>query len=820
MLKSVIAHWTTAVSGLFTTAARWSTDLVPDSNTEAFLDATGHKFTVTSAQDEMVAFLALSSNATFDDETGVFAIGNAADNAGTIDVDGSATLALGSAMNGPSQLVNSGVVNIASSTGPAELEFNAPQTQIQGGGAIVLSGNAEITGGSSGNNADLENIDNTIFGSGTIGGQFLRFQNDVGGTVDANRAVAMTLDAEGGANGLSNFQTIGAQFIGSMLNVGTIETTGAGGLNIDSSMVQNGYLIAGGTGALTINRATVSGSGTDSTVAKGSSIVLSNGRLVTSGVISTVAHSLIKTKAGTTDSIYASDVENAGDIVVTDGSTLFLAGQVNNSGAIDLDGATAATRLVVRGAPIASKAANTLLAAKEPPRPEAELDLQGAGTLTLSDSVDNFIRSNKALELLVNSSAIVGSGTIGDRDLIFDNAVGGVVDSDGNAGMNIIGDRFKRDMLDNNSGLIETTGTGGLTLSRRLVNSGILKAAGSGALTLDDAIVKNAGGIVETTHAGASIVLRQSTIEGGEISIAAGSALDTGLKTPDTLSGTVLNEGTINIGADSTLFAAGHWTNAGVINVNEATGGSLMFESPNGQAFELDGGGTINLGGGQFSPGSFDVNSSTMVIENVNNKIVGSGVIGDSNGFLILQNDVGGFIDATGSGGLSIWSGNDIDNAGTIQSDSSGGLTINGVNGSNFDNGGHLIANVGNIDVDANAQGPGVAEINNSASIEFAMSSDLDVLFGKGAAGLLTLDTSTGNGAYTGEISGFTSKDEIDLSDIAFSSTPAFTYNGDAFGGTLTVGNGTLSTSLHMVGDYTQSSFTLTADKNGNTLVS
>ncbi len=40
-----------------------------------------------------------------------------------------------------------------------------------------------------------------------------------------------------------------------------------------------------------------------------------------------------------------------------------------------------------------------------------------------------------------------------------------------------------------------------------------------------------------------------------------------------------------------------------------------------------------------------------------------------------------------------------------------------------------------------------------------------------------------------------------------------------AFGGTLSISNGTLSTSLHMIGDYTQSSFTLSADKNGNTLI-
>jgi hypothetical protein len=822
MLQSIVAHWNKAVGGLFTNVARWSSGEVPDQNTQAFLDAAGRNFTVKSLQDETVEFLALSSNATLDDEAGAFTINNAVDNAGKIDIDGGATLAFGLTTDGADQLFNSGAINIDSSTGPASLEFNAPQTQLRGGGEIALSGDAEITGGSASNNAQLENLDNTISGSGAIGGQFLRFENATGGTVDANSGAALTLNAEGGGNvGVLQNQAsyLASRFAAGMLNLGTIETTGAGGLNIDSSMQQNGNLIADGTGALTINRARVVGSGNDSVVVKGASILLSNGALETSGIISTVAHSAIKTAAGTTDAIDAFDVENAGDIVVADGSKLFLAGQVDNSGAIDLNGATAATKLVVRAESGYAKVNGFATLRRAPPTPNSELDLLGTGTLTLSDSADNFIRSDRDVEFLVNSSAIAGSGTIGDRNLIFDNTVGGVVDSDGNAGMNIVGDRFHNDSADANSGQIETTGMGGLTLTRVLINSGVLKAAGAGALTLNDATVNNDGGIVQTTHKDASIVFDNGSITGGEVSIAAGSALNVSANALDHLQASVSNQGTINIGADATLFASGHWTNAGVINVNEELGGSLVFYTSSNQAFELDGGGTINLGGGQFAPGVFDANSSTTVVENVNNKIIGSGSIGDSGGFLVLQNDVGGLIDATGSGGLSIWSGNDIENAGTIQSDSSGGITINNTNGSGLDNGGHLIANAGVIDVQGDAEGPGIAQINDSAAIEFGSSSDLNVLFGQKAEGTLVLDTSTSDGAYTGEISGFTSKDQIDLTDLVFSSPPTLTYNGDAFGGTLSVTNGTLSTSLHMIGDYAQSSFTLSADKNGNTLI-
>ena len=821
MLQTIVANWSRAVSGLFSNAARWSGGQVPDENTDAFLNAAGRDFTVKSFQDQTVDFLGLNSNATLNDEAGAFTINSGANNAGTIDVDGGATLVFGSTAGGADQFFNSGVINIGSSVGPAVMELSGQPIQLQGGGAITLSGNAEITGGSATTRAGLENIDNTISGSGVIGGQYLRFENDSGGTVDANDVAALTLNGQSGGNvGFDNGAlTVAKGFPSGIANLGTIETTGTGGLNIDGSMLQDGNLIADGEGALTINRAWVEGTGSDSAAVKGASIILSNAALDSSGIISTVARSSIKTAAGTTDAIEAFDLENAGKIVIADGSRLRLVGQVDNSGAIDLDGATAATKLVIGGGEDKVRSNQTAMLRRAPPTPENQVGLVGTGVLTLSDSADNFIVSDRNVELLINSSAIEGSGTIGDRNLIFDNAVGGVVDSDGNAGMTIAGDRFRGKSVDLNAGLIETTGAGGVTLTRRFANTGVLDAAGPGALTLDDATVNNTGGMVETTVDGASIVLDHSAIIGGRVSIAAGSALRTAANASDSLEASVSNEGTINIGADATLFAAGHWTNSGVININEGMGGSLVIDPTLGQPFELDGGGAINLGGGQFAPGSFDVNSSTTVVQNVDNKITGSGTIGNSGGFLSLQNDVGGLIDATGSGGLLIYSGSDIENAGTIQSDSAGGITIASVNGSGLENGGFLIANAGTIDVAGAVEGPGVAEINNSAAIEFGASSNLNVLFGQGAAGTLSLDTSATGGAYQGEISGFTSKDHIDLGDIAFGSAPTLTYSGGAFEGTLTVGNGTLSTSLHMIGDYTQSSFTLSADKNGATLI-
>ena len=115
------------------------------------------------------------------------------------------------------------------------------------------------------------------------------------------------------------------------------------------------------------------------------------------------------------------------------------------------------------------------------------------------------------------------------------------------------------------------------------------------------------------------------------------------------------------------------------------------------------------------------------------------------------------------------------------------------------------------------------ATINSGATLEISAGSSVSITFG-GATGKLTLDHST---TFTGEIIGLTgtgspaSSDQIDLKDIAFGAGTTESFSGNSVGGTLTVSDAAHDTaSIALVGNYTASTFTLSNDGSGDTLIS
>jgi hypothetical protein len=78
------------------------------------------------------------------------------------------------------------------------------------------------------------------------------------------------------------------------------------------------------------------------------------------------------------------------------------------------------------------------------------------------------------------------------------NAPGGVVDADDSVGLTIVGVSQGTENANYNSGLAETTGAGGLTITGLFGNAGDLDATGAGALTLSNATITN-GGVLQTT---------------------------------------------------------------------------------------------------------------------------------------------------------------------------------------------------------------------------------------------------------------------------------------------------------------------------------
>jgi hypothetical protein len=113
------------------------------------------------------------------------------------------------------------------------------------------------------------------------------------------------------------------------------------------------------------------------------------------------------------------------------------------------------------------------------------------------------------------------------------------------------------------------------------------------------------------------------------------------------------------------------------------------------------------------------------------------------------------------------------------------------------------------------------ATIATGATLELTSASSVSVTFGA-ATGILVLDHST---QFTGKLINLTgdgnpsSSDQIDLRDIAFGSGTTYSYAGNTSGGVLTISD-TKGDVAHisLVGNYTNSTFTLSSDGHGGTL--
>ncbi|MER9330802.1 VCBS domain-containing protein, partial [Mesorhizobium sp. M0488] len=145
-------------------------------------------------------------------------------------------------------------------------------------------------------------------------------------------------------------------------------------------------------------------------------------------------------------------VNNAGTMTIGDGALLPLSGTINNSGLISLDsiGGDTLLQIIQHG-----------------------VTLQGGGQILLSDSPSNVISGTGPDVTLVNvDNTISGAGQLGGGMLSLDNH-GTIIASGANALVIDTGGSVV-----NNSGTLEATGSGGLTVTGGLANSGLLWANG------------------------------------------------------------------------------------------------------------------------------------------------------------------------------------------------------------------------------------------------------------------------------------------------------------------------------------------------------
>ena len=93
--------------------------------------------------------------------------------------------------------------------------------------------------------------------------------------------------------------------------------------------------------------------------------------------------------------------------------------------------------------------------------------------------------------------------------------------------------------------------------------------------------------------------------------------------------------------------------------------------------------------------------------------------------------------------------------------------------------------------------------VADGATVEIDGVSAQSVTFA-GTTGTLMLDDAL---AFTGQVSGLTGSDALDLADVSYGANTTATFLGNTNGGTLTVTDGTHTANIALVGNYLSSSW-------------
>jgi len=453
---------------------------------------------------------------------------------------------------------------------------------------------------------------------------------------------------------------------------------------------------------------------------------------------------------------------NAGVIQINDHGTLALGGAVDNTGSIVIHSGGDLTKLVVQS---------------------AGLTLSGHGQVNLTGNNNEIIGAATPPTLTNVDNLIQGQGIIAELKLV--NEAAGVIDA---------------------TGVSEA-----LTINKgTLTNSGLIEATGAAGLALKSSKVTDAGGGILSAGTGSKIVLSHSTVVGGILETSGTGVIEaTGLG--NVLRGgpsLVANKGLLEVVNASSLELIGTLSNKATVSLLGSTGFSDLVVGATGAT--LQGGGKVVLNN-STEDRIYGV-ASNATLTNVDNEITGSGLIGD--GKLTLSNQ--GSIVGDSTGVLTVDTGaSAITNTGLIQSGASGDVVVK----SAVTNSGTLSAAGGTLTLDGAVSGSGAATIDGGV-LDAASSFNENVSF-TGSTGVLELSQSQ---SYTGSVTGLSlaGTSSLDLLDIGFvsgSTTATYADNGHGTGGVLTVTDGTKSSKINLVGNYTSSTFVAADDGHGGTTV-
>lgn len=780
--------WTNGAGGEFGSAANWSTSTVPGAADQVLIDHAG-TYTVTSDLDQTISTLGMTGNATLSLTDATFAVTSETSNAGIIAIGSGATLDVFSTVE------NSGVIQLDQDNGSnaASLQING-YVSLSGGGDITLTDQAHNTIFGIGAGATLENIDNTIAGSGLLGDGNLTLLNGSAGTIDAAGTTYQLIIDTGG---------------NTFTNNGVLEATGAAGMLVQNTIViNNNVLEVLDSSTIEVNAtvdntyfATIEIGGTlASDAASFSATMVTN-----EDVITVSDHGTFKT----------TDLANGGPILLDEGTI-----EINDFGALNSEVITNAYYGI-----IAVNNNGTLNAGS----------LTNAGFLNVYDdgSVHDTVMDNSVDVTINNNAAIYNTSLIDESTgyITLSNSSTMQDGSDTNSGQIALYDNSTviDEVLDNtNVGYIDlyndttltVTGAAGTSENAGSIFIGNFAAGEDvnlsigGTFSNSGYIELDGSGYAEQTIAGAAITILagSATLEGGgQISLLGGVITGAaGGATLTNVDNIISGFGSIGDGAsDLTLVNEAN----GVIDGNNIamtlnTGSNLISNAGTIEASLL---GAVNILSPISNTGTLQAISDASL--NVEASLDNSGTVAayDGSSFTITgvtTNDGTIAADSLSNGTIEA----KVDNSGALQAMAGGTLNLL----SDLDNTGSLLAQDGNLIAGGAVSGSGQAQIADGV-LTYDGSSTLATDFATGTVGGLKLAHS---GEFSGTVTGFASGDYYDLMDINNSqATFYYVSNNTNTGGTLYVSDGANSAAISMIGQYTTASFFASGDNSGGTYI-
>jgi len=372
-----------------------------------------------------------------------------------------------------------------------------------------------------------------------------------------------------------------------------------------------------------------------------------------------------------------SPISNLGHLTVAGDVMLTVDGTIDNTGSITLEAGNDYTLVEIGG---------------------SNATLTGTGAVILGGGKFNLLTAATAGDTLTNvGNTISGIGVIGidggqGSALAIVNEAAGVIDADDSAGL-----------------LLNTD-------AQTVTNAGLIEGTGTGGLTVEDTPIDNAGGTILAAN-GSKVLLDGSDIAGGTLVSKGTGALKTigGTNVLDGTSSAVTLTGVLALGDGTALTIQG-----GIDN------GKDLELSSTGDATTLTIGavGATLSGSGQLSLSNKTENeitgaSSAATLTNVANTISGAGQLGG--GALTLVNEAKGVIEGQFTTGLVIDTGsNTLTNAGIIEAVDGGSVSLK----SAIDNSGTLIVTRGTLGLQGAVDNTGQIDVRGgtAATLSIAVS--------------------------------------------------------------------------------------------------